>query len=325
MRTSKSSRGHKYQETLLTYYASAINQQIALKTIRKLGFVVSAVWNGKEALDYLLAADNPDPPHPKPDLILMDVQMPIIDGYQATHMIRHHEPYKVSSREIPILAMTASAIQGDREKCKKAGMDDYLAKPVKGKTLEKMIVKWAISRRIPSTPGSSEHDSSECGGSGDSNCQMAMTTRWDAKLTGITKLNPTHRPTMSERQNSHQLTLPGTESEGDRVQRRTEAEEKAVALRDEKMVEAAGPSHGTTAQEGQTLATGQKLTVENVGRLEREGKAELNARAGVKRNSTADSTGVEAGTPENQSPRRSEERPSVGRRWQDSERTVRGP
>ena len=54
---------------------SAINQQIALKTIRKLGFSPSAVWNGKEALDYLLAADSPNPPHPKPDIILMDVQV----------------------------------------------------------------------------------------------------------------------------------------------------------------------------------------------------------------------------------------------------------
>ena len=105
---------------------SAINQQIALKTIRKLGFEVSAVWNGKEALEYLTAADSPEPPHPKPDIILMDVQMPICDGYRATHLIRHHSPYNVSARNIPIVAMTASAIQGDREKCEQAGMDDYL-------------------------------------------------------------------------------------------------------------------------------------------------------------------------------------------------------
>jgi CheY-like chemotaxis protein len=125
-----------------------MNQQIALKTIRKLEFTVSAIWNRKEALDYLLAADTPDPPHPKPDIILMDVQMPIIDGYRATHLIRHHSPYNLSSREIPIVAMTASAIQGDRGKCMKAGMHENLAKPVKGKKSEKMLVRWALSKAL---------------------------------------------------------------------------------------------------------------------------------------------------------------------------------
>ncbi|KAJ9648550.1 hypothetical protein H2199_001405 [Coniosporium tulheliwenetii] len=125
-----------------------INQQIALKTIKKLGFSVSAVWNGKEVLDYLLA--NPSADRPKPDIILMDVQMPIMDGYLATHTIRTQEPFKDSAsiRSTPIIAMTASAIQGDREKCQEAGMDDYLAKPVKGKHLEKMLVKWAIQGKI---------------------------------------------------------------------------------------------------------------------------------------------------------------------------------
>ena len=79
-----------------------------------------------------------------PDLILMDCQMPVLDGYSATHMLRHHAPYKTveAIKRIPIVAMTASAIQGDREKCEKAGMDDYLAKPVKRPVLEKMILKW---------------------------------------------------------------------------------------------------------------------------------------------------------------------------------------
>ena len=121
-----------------------INQQIALKTIKKLGFSVSAVWNGQEALDYLLKPPTTD--HPKPDIILMDVQMPVMDGYKATFTIRHAEPYIADARiqNTPIVAMTASAIQGDREKCESAGMNDYLSKPVKGKVLEKMLVKWAL-------------------------------------------------------------------------------------------------------------------------------------------------------------------------------------
>ena len=160
---------------------------------------MNAVWNGKEALDYLLEA--PNSTRPKPDIILMDCQMPVLDGYRATHLIRHHSPYAAiaSIRSLPIIAMTASAIQGDREKCTQAGMvcksrskfkirlpslaqhfglrdlrhlflphlipqlslillqlfsrrhaderrfqDDYLAKPVRGKTLEDMLLKWAM-------------------------------------------------------------------------------------------------------------------------------------------------------------------------------------
>lgn len=83
---------------------------------------MNAVWNGKEALDYLLEA--PSTTHPKPDIILMDCQMPVLDGYRATHLIRHHSPYSAiaSIRTLPIVAMTASAIQGDKEKCTAAGM-----------------------------------------------------------------------------------------------------------------------------------------------------------------------------------------------------------
>jgi len=286
---------------------------------------VSAVWNGKEALDYLLAADSPNPPHPKPDMILMDVQMPIIDGYRATHLIRHHAPYKLTSRDIPIVAMTASAIQGDREKCKKAGMDDYLAKPVKGKTLEKMIIKWAVSRRVPRTPEESPYTSSECSEPGEHNCQKGEDrAQWLGRDIESELSAP--RPTMSDRQNSHHLTLPGTESEGDRAERREVAEEKALALRDEKLVEAAGGAgEGLSPLSDDRRNSGQRLTVENVGKLEREAKEGLGVRAGSKIISTADSMGVEGSAAEERDQlRRSSERPRVERRWQDSERTVTG-
>ena len=104
---------------------NAVNQQIALRTIRKLNFSVNAVWNGQEAIDYVFGER--DESKPKPDIILMDVQMPILDGYKATQRIRRqrHVPKLMA---VPIVAMTASAIQGDKEKCMKAGMDDYLSK-----------------------------------------------------------------------------------------------------------------------------------------------------------------------------------------------------
>ena len=124
-----------------------INQQIAIKTIKKLKFSVNAVWNGQEALDYILKAGSET--HPQPDIILMDVQMPIMDGYKATYSLRHAEPFVTNMRiqSTPIVAMTASAIQGDREKCESAGMNDYLAKPVKGKILEAMLIKWSLEVR----------------------------------------------------------------------------------------------------------------------------------------------------------------------------------
>ncbi|KAM7192292.1 putative signal transduction histidine-protein kinase [Rhypophila sp. PSN 637] len=135
---------------ILVVEDNAINQQIAIKTIRKLGFQVTAAWNGKEALEYVAAAKQGT--KRKPNIILMDVQMPVIDGYKCTHLLRHHLPYKAYVSDIPIVAMTASAIQGDKEKCKRAGMDDYLAKPVKSKTLERMLLRWLTSRRPTISP-----------------------------------------------------------------------------------------------------------------------------------------------------------------------------
>ncbi|KAK4226148.1 putative signal transduction histidine-protein kinase [Podospora fimiseda] len=146
---------------------NAINQQIAIKNIQKLGFQVAAAWNGKEALDYLMAAQ--EGKKRKPDIILMDVQMPVIDGYKCTHMLRHHVPYKAYVGDVPIVAMTASAIQGDREKCKRAGMDDYLSKPVKSGLLERMLVRWSTKSRLSiadtgtGTGGSLTSDCSEAG------------------------------------------------------------------------------------------------------------------------------------------------------------------
>jgi len=145
---------------ILVVEDNAINQQIATKTIQKLGFNVTAAWNGREALDYLTAAKEGE--RTKPDIILMDVQMPVIDGYKCAHLLRHHQPYKTYISNVPIVAMTASAIQGDREKCRKAGMDDYLAKPVKSKTLERMLVRWSFTRRRPTLLPTHGSDMSDC-------------------------------------------------------------------------------------------------------------------------------------------------------------------
>ncbi|KAI0435015.1 hypothetical protein F5Y09DRAFT_158529 [Xylaria sp. FL1042] len=133
---------------ILVVEDNAINQTIAMKKIINLGFKATAVWNGQEALDYI--KESSEGKCPKPALILMDVMMPVVDGYSATHHLRHHDGYKHFARDVPIVAMTASAIEGDSEKCMNAGMDDYLPKPVNTATLERMLVRWCKNCRKPS-------------------------------------------------------------------------------------------------------------------------------------------------------------------------------
>ncbi|KAL7927197.1 hypothetical protein ACQKWADRAFT_100881 [Trichoderma austrokoningii] len=159
-------RSERSRLHILVVEDNPVNQKIATRTIGKLGFQVSATGNGKEALDYMIGTSKGQ--NKKPDIILMDVQMPIIDGYKCTHLLRHHLPYKKLVQDVPIVAMTASAIQGDREKCTRAGMDDYLPKPVTMKVLEKMLIRWSLTRRRPQ----SEPPASDCSEMGE-HCENA--------------------------------------------------------------------------------------------------------------------------------------------------------
>ena len=79
------------------------------------------------------------------DLVFMDCQMPEMDGYEATSRIRLSE--QGSGKRLPIVAMTANAMQGDREKCLGAGMDDYIAKPIRRESIVEMLQKWAPARK----------------------------------------------------------------------------------------------------------------------------------------------------------------------------------
>jgi len=218
---------------------NAINQQIALMTIKKLGFSVNAVWNGREALDYLL--EPPTREHPKPDVILMDVQMPILDGYRATHLIRHHAPYSSlpGMRAVPIVAMTASAIQGDREKCERAGMDDYLAKPVKRKTLESMLVKWALKGKRHHKNNVSYHSTHT---DHDSNCTESDPSL-SPKHTARILSGPSSEDNLRNRAIAEGSRLPGIETEDEMGLRSVEAEEKATALRNDKLMNTANEEH----------------------------------------------------------------------------------
>jgi len=110
-----------------------INQKVALATLGKLGYNVDLVNNGNEVLSALKKNHY--------HIILMDCQMPEMDGFTATQEIRKLES---EIRKIPIVAMTAHAMKGDKDKCIEAGMDDYLTKPVKPKNLSDMLQKWLV-------------------------------------------------------------------------------------------------------------------------------------------------------------------------------------
>ena len=122
-----------------------VNQKVALAMLKKLGFRTDVVANGLEAVKALQTV-----PY---DLVLMDCQMPEMDGFEATRAIRQKES-AASNPCIPIIAMTASAMQADRKKCLQAGMNDFIAKPVQSEELAVMLARWlAISRQEPGEDG----------------------------------------------------------------------------------------------------------------------------------------------------------------------------
>lgn len=112
-----------------------VNQKVAVHLLQKKGHRVTVAENGRQALEILEKE--------KFDLVLMDVQMPEMDGFEATRKIRERE--KVGGQHLPIVAMTAHAMKGDREKCLEAGMDDYLAKPLYPEELYR-VVERAVAR-----------------------------------------------------------------------------------------------------------------------------------------------------------------------------------
>lgn len=121
--------------TVLVAEDNAINQKVVVKMLERLGTRPLVAENGEEAVARSAAE--------RFDLVFMDVQMPVMDGLSATRAIRAAE---AGDRQIIIIALTANAMQGDRERCLESGMDDYLAKPVKQSDIEAMLVKWFPER-----------------------------------------------------------------------------------------------------------------------------------------------------------------------------------
>ena len=134
---SASAPGPVRSPRVLVAEDNPVNQLVARRVLEKLGCTVDLAANGYEALSRLAAQSY--------DIVFMDCQMPEMDGYEATAAIRRHH----GAEHVPIVAMTAEAMEGDRERCLEAGMDDYVSKPIDAGLLKGVLERWT---RPPAEP-----------------------------------------------------------------------------------------------------------------------------------------------------------------------------
>jgi CheY-like chemotaxis protein len=129
---------------ILVVEDNIVNQKVARRMLEKLGCRVDVADNGREAIDAILQLTY--------DLVFMDCQMPVMDGYEATAVVRAHE--RQHDRHMPIIAMTANALSADCERCLKAGMDGYMTKPIKLTDIIPILQQWVLSefRRTDPSP-----------------------------------------------------------------------------------------------------------------------------------------------------------------------------
>jgi len=127
---------------------NSTNRFVALAQLGKIGYTADAVSNGVEALEALQQGEY--------DLILMDCEMPVMDGYEAARQIR-----KQGNSLVPIIALTANAMAGDRDRCIRAGMNDFLSKPVETAQLAEVLAKWAHGFDPPAAAPVAEPTASE--------------------------------------------------------------------------------------------------------------------------------------------------------------------
>jgi CheY-like chemotaxis protein len=112
---------------------NVVNQRVVLRMLERGGYSADVVGNGEEAVKALSCKTY--------DMVLMDVQMPDMDGLEATKIIRESNN-GITNKDIPIIALTAHAMKGDRERCLQAGMDDYLTKPIAPDALRECVERW---------------------------------------------------------------------------------------------------------------------------------------------------------------------------------------
>ncbi|MBX9609908.1 MAG: response regulator [Gammaproteobacteria bacterium] len=133
-------RGARFSARVLLVEDNPVNQELARSQLEALGCEVRLATDGREALEAL--TERPLDALREPyDLVLMDCQMPVMDGYAATDALRRFEAQQGAAR-LPVVALTANALEGDRERCLAHGMDDYLAKPFSATQLEHTLARW---------------------------------------------------------------------------------------------------------------------------------------------------------------------------------------
>lgn len=119
-----------YRKRVLLVEDNDMNQELAIDLLEAKGLIVILAENGQEALDILQSKEF--------DLVLMDIQMPVMDGYEATRKIREQDRFK----DLPVLSMTANVMSGDRDKAREVGMDDTIAKPIVPQDMFITMAKW---------------------------------------------------------------------------------------------------------------------------------------------------------------------------------------
>ncbi|WP_129673883.1 response regulator [Candidatus Chloroploca sp. Khr17] len=140
--TIESYRNNLMGRRILLAEDSPFNQQVAVELLAEVGIEVAVAWHGRQAVEMLLGDD------PKRyDAVLMDVQMPVMDGFEATRTIRED----AALRDLPIIALTAHAISGDRDRCLAAGMNDYISKPIASQQLFQTLLRWVSPGEEPGT------------------------------------------------------------------------------------------------------------------------------------------------------------------------------
>ncbi|MBM3301486.1 MAG: response regulator, partial [Deltaproteobacteria bacterium] len=142
--TRYSIRESRRRLRILLVEDNEVNRLMTRRILEKMGHAVSTVENGKEALEMLEKESF--------DLVLMDIQMPEMDGVEATIAIRERE--KIRGEHVPVVAMTACAMESDRERCLESGMDDYLSKPVKSEELFRTIERLSSGLKASQAPQS---------------------------------------------------------------------------------------------------------------------------------------------------------------------------
>jgi CheY-like chemotaxis protein len=163
-----------------------INQQVALAQLQKLGYKADVVANGLEVLDALQSTEY--------DIVFMDCQMPEMDGYEATRVIRKREQAagsgSVPRSPVHIIAVTANALVGDREKCLQAGMNDYISKPIRVRELQAVLYRWKSGdRNLDASPPAPEQLASGFGNEPEENSLTVNGEGAPVDMEGLIELN----------------------------------------------------------------------------------------------------------------------------------------